>query len=1175
VTDVAAWLRGLGLGRYEAAFRDNDIGADVLRELTADDLREIGVASVGDRRRLLAAIAALRGPAPSSRTSADEAPPPAQAAAPTGAAPPRDAEPHRGADGRGAERRQLTVLFCDLVGSTALASRLDPEDLREVIAAYHGRAAALIRGGGGFVAKYVGDGVLAYFGYPQAREEDAECAVRAGLAVAQAVEGLATPAGPSGALRARVGIASGLVVVGNGSDEGTGEAHAVVGDTPNLAARLQALAEPGTVVIDPATRRRIGGLFACEDLGPRELKGVPDGVRAWRVRAESQGRSRFEALRAEGLTALVGREEELDLLLRRWRQARAGEGRVVLVAGEPGIGKSRLADALEARLRGGGEAFSRLHYYCAPHRRDSAFHPVIAQLERAAAFAREDGPGERLRKLRAFLAASGAPDEDLAPLAGLLSIPAADGGLPGPELSPQRRREAVLEALVRQVEAAARRAPVLLLVEDAHWLDPSSRELLDLLVERAAGLPLLAVVTHRPEFQPPWLGRAGVSVLVLSRLDRGQAAEVAGRVAARAALPGELLERIVAEADGVPLFIEELTKAVLESPAGPGGGGAGRLSVPSTLQASLMARLDRLPAAKEVAQAGAVIGRAFPHALAAAVARLPEPALLRGLEELVGAGLASRRGEPPEATYTFKHALVQDTAYESLLRGRRAALHARAVEALLAQDPALEEAQPEVLGHHCAEAKLVERAAGYYLKAGQRSAERSAMAEARAHLSRGLALAAEMPDGPARQLRRAELQLALGSVEMATHGYGSPEHGSAFAAATELCRALPPAEPRRARFTARALYGDWSDKLHRGDLAGALAVGEDLYRLGHDQRDPDVRLLAAAIYGQSCFLVGRLAEAMSVLAEALRSSGPGGGCDPGGVDFGIDAEILFLGQFSRALACTGHPDQARSQAELGLERARRLNHLPSRAIALAITATTFWILRDVCSLRRASDALVAISGEQGFAFWLARGKGYAGWTAAQDGDAERGRTLIEEALSGLRAAGIGVYGPHTRAMLADACALGGRGEAALGAVEEGLGIMARTGEVWLGADLHRRKGELLLAGGGPRRDTDAAEASFRRAVALARGQSAKLLELRAATGLARLWSGQGRRAEARGLLAPVYASFTEGFSFPDLVEARALLEELGAAPARGRDRPRDEARTPRDPDRLREPAPGR
>ena len=667
-------------------------------------------------------------------------------------------------------------MFCDLVGSTPLSARLDPEDLRGIIGAYHRCVTEIVEGFGGFVARYVGDGVLVYFGYPQAHEDDAERATRCGLALVDRVPEL----NQAEALHARVGIATGLVVVGGEVVE-----HDVAGDTPNLAARLQALAEPDTVVIAAGTRRLIGDLFEYRDFDEIKLKGIVGPVRAWQVLRPSAVASRFEALRGSALSPLVGRDEEIDLLLRRWTRAKAGDGQVVLVSGEPGIGKSRIIAELAERLS--DEPHFRLRYFCSPYHQDSALFPFIEQLGRAAGFARDDPPAARLEKLEAMLALAAPPDEYSALIAELLSLPPSEHQ-PLPSLTPQRKKEKTLEALIRQLGGLAREQPVVMAFEDAHWIDPTSRELLDLTIDRVRGMPVLLIVTFRLEFQAPWARQPQVTMLALNRLDRHDRTALIEQIAGSAALPVEVIDQIADRTDGVPLFIEELTKSVLES-------GVPAVGIPTTLHDSLMARLDRLSSVRRVAQIGSAIGREFPYALLRTVSRIPEDELRAALGRLVASELVFQRGTPPDAVYAFKHALVQDAAHSSLLRATRQQLHAEIAEALETLFPELMESQPEVCAQHYAEAGLTEKSAAFWGKAGRRSAARSAMAEAASQFQKGLDQLALLPDDFARQRQELEFLSSLGTVLQSVKGYAADETGRTLARARELWEQLgSPAE---------------------------------------------------------------------------------------------------------------------------------------------------------------------------------------------------------------------------------------------------------------------------------------------------------------------------------------------------------------------------------------------
>src|SRR5271165_733898 len=1108
--DVMAWLRGLGLEQYAPAFRDNDVDGEVLPELTADDLISIGVTSVGHRRKLLAAIAAL-GAEP-TRDFAQ----PAASAASTPISPPTS----------DAERRQLTVMFCDLVGSTALSTRHDPEDLRELIGDYHRAVADTVGRLDGFVAKYMGDGVLIYFGYPQAHEDDAEQAVRAGLAVIEAVGKL--PGRED--LSVRLGIATGLAVVGDLIGEGAAQERGVVGETPNLAARLQALAAPNALVIGEATRRQIGGLFDLEDLGAQQLAGFTDPQRAWRVLGESGEVSRFEALRS-GETPLVGREEEVELLVRRWQQAKSGEGRVVLISGEPGIGKSRLTAALSEHIN--PEPHTRLRYFCSPHHQDSALYPFIAQLERAAGFARDDTAEARLGKLRALLALGAPDDDDFALLSELLSLPSSAADL---NLSPQRKREKLFEAVLNQLEAEAQHRPVLMVFEDAHWIDPTSREILDLTVDRVRRLPVLLAITFRPEFQPPWGGRSHVASLALNRLGERDGEALVQTLAGNAALSSDIVAEIVERTDGVPLFVEELTKAVLES-AGQGDRVAAVLgttslaaqSVPATLHASLMARLDRLgPAPKEIAQIGAVLGREFAYELIEPVAQRPEKELQAGLDQLGDAGLLFCRGTAPHASYLFKHALVQDAAYSTLLRGRRQELHARVAAALEKYFADLVERQPELLAHHLTAAGDTERAVEQWLKAGRHAAARLAYLEAIAHLERGLGLLHLLPESPVRNSREIELQLALGLCLFTAKGAVAAK--PAYARALELAESS--GEPQQ-RF--EALFGLWESTALSGGVTAASPLSERLLSMTEREGDDGLRLQAHHSSWATWYYAGDQAKAREhadagrLLYDPRKHASHRfvyGGHDPGVCAGNVGAQVEWL---------LGYPEKALVSIADALALAERIAHPFTLSLVFINSSVVYLNRHEPERALRQLDAAEVLAAEQRLSLVYE--------PDMLRGVALLGQGAVDEAIARIRE-GITkwtrLYLPYGLAFLAEGLARHGDRAAALDAVRQGLAIANATGEHMWDAELHRVTGTVLLA----ENKLDEGQASLQQAIRTAQAQQAKSLELRAARDLARLWGEQGRRAEARDLLAPVCGWFTEGFDTADLIEAKALLAEL-------------------------------
>jgi predicted ATPase/class 3 adenylate cyclase len=1035
-----------------------------------------------------------------------------------------------------AARRQITALSCELLGVARGADGVSLEELRESVRAFQRCVSETAGRHNGFIARHFGNNVLVLFGYPAAHEHDAEQAIRAGLELCAALRALrAEPP-----MQCRVGIATGMVIVGDPVEVGEFRDDELVGDVPDHAARLAGAAQPDGVAIDPTTRRLIGDLFDCRELGAIEAAGGTEPMRGWQVLGESVVESRFEALRGPALSPLVGRDEEIDLLLRRWARAKAGYGQVVLVSGEPGIGKSRIAAAMEERLH--AEPHLRLRYFCSPYHQDSALFPFLDQLGHAAGFARDDIPAAKLEKLEALLAPAAPPDEDLPLLAELLSLPASEPH-PLPNLSPQRKKERTLQALIRELEGLARRQPVIMVFEDAHWIDPTSCELLDLMIESIRKMPVLLIVTFRPEFQPPWTGQERVSTLALNRLDRHDRAVLVEQIAGGKVLPQEVAVQIIDRTDGVPLFVEELTKSVLES-----GllreeadryvldGGLPALAIPMSLHASLLARLDRSAPVRRVAQIGAAIGRQFPYALLRTVSRLPDDELQTALARLAASELVFQRGTPPDAVYTFKHALVQDAAHDSLLRNARRQLHAQIAETLETHSPEITESQPELLAQHYEKAGLVEKSVAYWGKAGHRSAARSAMTEAAVQFQMGLDQLALLPNGLDRQRRELEFWSALGAVLRFVKAQAAPETGRAYARARELWEQLgSPAEYLHIPYGQSRYHGS------RGELVLTLRLDEDFLRVSGQRSDSRGLVLAHQACGTGHMLPGRFVLGRSHLEAALSLYDPKSHHSLGPLT-GSHPQVVAQGYLGVALFCLGFPDQALAWSSAAIAEARRLAHPPTLALALMIAAILLSIVGDNGQLGERVEELVAVATDQAFPQWRAFGTIYRGWVKAASGDVAEGISLLRSGSTGYRANGAELFMPHHTALLAMACEIAGQIEEALTLLDEALQIAARTRERWLEAELHRRKGQLLLRQGYSK----AAEELYRKALGIAQEQEAKLWELRAAVSLARLRRDQRRRPEGRELLTPVYRWFTEGSGTPDLKEAKALLDGLGA-----------------------------
>jgi predicted ATPase/class 3 adenylate cyclase len=1097
--DVSAWLEELGLAGYAALFAENRVDADVLADLTDADLEKLGV-PLGDRKRLLKAIAAV-SPGTVERSPADSP----QAEAPA------------------AQRRQLTVMFCDLVGSTALSGALDPEDYREVMRSYQEACAAAVGRYDGHVAKYLGDGVLAYFGYPRAHEDDAERAVRAGLAIVETLSRLKPREGL--ALEARVGIATGLVVVGDILGAGVAEQGAVSGETPNLAARLQALAAPGTVVVSESTRRLLQGVFEWEDLGAHRLKGFADPVSVARVAGESSFESRFDAAQAGHLTGFVGREHELALLEERWTRAREGEGQVVLLSGEAGIGKSRITRALLDRAA--DDPHTRLRYQCSPHHANSAFYPFITQIERAAGFAADDDD-TKLDKLEALLRQGLDDIGDSVPLfAALLTLPTGDRYRPL-ELAPQPQKQRTQGALLRQLEGLAERQPVLLVFEDLHWADPTTLEVLEQLVDRVLAWPVLAVITYRAEFQPAWTRRSHTTTLSLNRLGRRQGAAIVAELTDGKAMPEEVLDQILEKTDGVPLFVEELTKTSGPLPS---------FAIPNTLHDSLIARLDHLAPVKAIAQTGAVIGREFPHKLLAAVAGPPEDELDEALGQLVESELIFRRGAPPDATYVFKHALVRDAAYGSLLKSQRQELHARIFRVIEEDFPNLAETEPELLAHHATNAGLIAAATDHWLRAGQREAAQSANIEAIGHLRTGLDLLETLPEDDHRDRLELSYLIALGPALMATAGWDADEVDRSYSRARLLAR-----KTEQPAVLFPAVWGLWL-VAHAGGMADrARTLHEEMAELARAEGDETLILQAHHAGGSMMCSEGYLHEAQQFIESGIaiykREKHEDQALRYGGHDPCVCAQSV--GALNQLML--GNLDAAERYSQGAMALAEHVAHRPSVAHAHSYRAELCHVRGQPKEAGQRASTVLEIAESFGLAHYAAWARMLIGWSRAVQGEINEGLDEVNRGLADLKAVGIRYHLPHRLAVWVETLAAAGAIAEAAQAAEDCLAAVEETGERWYEPEALRLKARVMSL--AEPKNLEERESLLARAVAVADEFDARFWKLRAAIPLAGLWRDQGKTAESHELLAPIHAWFTEGLDAPDLADAKALLDRL-------------------------------
>jgi class 3 adenylate cyclase/tetratricopeptide (TPR) repeat protein len=1098
--DVGGWLRNLGLNKYEAVFRENGIDEQVLRHVTAEDLREIGVATVGDRRKLLAAIAELAAPLTELRSP------------PSPIGRPKTTEVS-------AERRPIAVMFCDLVGSTSLSARLDAEDWRNLVSAYLDTASEAVTKMGGRVAKKLGDGLMALFGYPIAHENDSERAVRSALAIQRALAELnrenAGAGGPE--LVARIGVESGAVVV-----DAAGE---IFGDAPNVAARVQALADPGTVLITARVQRQTAGLFVADDKGAHELKGVPEPIGLYRIVRASGGR-RFGT---RVLTPLVGREEELDLLRQHWERVVKGEGQLALVVGEPGIGKSRLVE--EFRLKLGETPHTFVEWSSSQLLQNTPLHP-IAEWGRQRFGDTETPAGERLADLENTLQLVGLDPAEHAPLiAPLVDIPLPQER--AAKFPPEELRRRQLAALTAWYLAGARTQPAVLAFEDLHWADPTSLDLMQALAERRRTAPLFIIATARPEFRLRWSLRSHHSVISLSPLDRADVAQMVGELAARHALSQEVIEGVSQRTGGVPLFVEEVTRLLLER-----GQAGGLQAIPPTLQQWLAARLDRLGEAREVAQIGAVLGRDFTYALLRAVSGVDDPILQSALERLADADLLIAEGAGREANYRFKHALIQDAAYDSLLKSRRQALHRRAAE-LLRNEAERAAAEPEVIAHHFTEASLDELAIEWWGKAGDQALRRSAFQEAIAHLGKAIAMADKTAENETlRPEARLRLQISLSNATMQAHGQHASNVRATFLRARELAVAVDDPIERIS-----AYYGLWVGSYMRGETEAMKETADAMMNEAGALPESPAACIAHRAFGVTCWMAhGDFAAARTYLEQAVAFH-----------DFERDRELAFrfgqdLGVAARdylalVLWAVGEVDQARAMIDEAIALAISTEHAPSLAHAYWHQAILEFMRLDARSAKQAAESCLTLARQHDLGLWLLIAPAVHGWAvAAMDNAEAAGWDQLRRSLEVCREQGqkLGATWFVPQLALAEACA--GRHDIALRTIESA--IDNKVDLHFSDSEPHRIRGTIFRI-----RDPaspEMAEKAYLAAVSVARQGSARSFELRAALGLAKLYQSTGRPAEAHGVLAPALEGFAPTPEMPEIAEAQALIERLAS-----------------------------